>query len=431
MELHQIGELLEHKNLLNQLIDLISDFVFYKDLDGKYLGCNKAFEKLVGKPRDEIVGMSCNDVVGLISKDLCRESDLKVVKTGKQLKVEGLLRGSDGQEIIVENLKAPLYNSENEIVGVIIIGRNITLHKKAQEALKKSEVKYRLITENVTDVIWVLDVKSLRYLYISPSIMQLRGLTVEEAMKETIEESMSKKDYQEIIKNFTNQIQEFLKNPLKSNSFVTEIQQRHKNKKWIWVEISAVFRHNSDGNLEIVGVSRNIEERKKREEKIIYLSTHDYLTDIFNFRHFQYLAQLEFQKLANCENSLFLLMIDIDNFKSVNDRYGHQIGDDVLKLVVKTISSIIDEQDLFARYGGEEFMVLMKKNDSSEAINSAEIIRKTIGETPHPIAGKITLSIGVAECNKLETLEELYRKADRAMYEAKKLGKNRVVVSHN
>ncbi|MEI6138382.1 MAG: PAS domain S-box protein [Mariniphaga sp.] len=146
--------------------------------------------------------------------------------------------------------------------------RDITAKRKSEEELRESEEKYRLLTENTADVIWVLNLTSGKYTYISPSVFHLRGFTAEEAMNERLEDSLTP-DSVELVKNaIAKDISVFLANPEKPNSFINEIQQYCKNGKVIWVEVSTQFRFDPMGNIEVLGVSRNIEERKKAENEL-------------------------------------------------------------------------------------------------------------------------------------------------------------------
>ena len=128
-----------------------------------------------------------------------------------------------------------------------------------------------------------------------------------------------------------------------------------------------------------------------------------------------------------------LLIIDIDYFKKFNDTFGHQIGDQVLKLLAQTLTSSIKGQDLAARFGGEEFCVILPGTGVDNAVKLAEIIRNKVGKKQvlnrktGESMGQITVSVGVAEFSYGEPLSQLILRADEAMYTAKRTGRNRVV----
>lgn len=135
--------------------------------------------------------------------------------------------------------------------------------------LKESEKKYRFLTEFTADVIWVLNITRGNFSYISPSVYQLRGFTAEEAMAEALEDSLTPDSVEIVNKAIAKNLQAFMANPDLSNYYINEIQQYCKNGDIIWVEVSTQFRYSPLGDIEVVGVSRNIEERKKAEAKIL------------------------------------------------------------------------------------------------------------------------------------------------------------------
>ena len=120
-------------------------------------------------------------------------------------------------------------------------------------------------------------------------------------------------------------------------------------------------------------------------------------------------------------------MLDLDYFKRINDTYGHMAGDEVLKQVSETVSGIIRSTDIFGRFGGEEFVVLIPETSVNGAVQVAEKIRLAIEKAVWPVDEIITVSIGVVERNLNESLDDLYRRVDHQLYQAKTAGRNRVV----
>jgi len=122
-----------------------------------------------------------------------------------------------------------------------------------------------------------------------------------------------------------------------------------------------------------------------------------------------------------------MIIFDLDHFKSVNDKWGHPVGDDVLVHVAELTKEAVRETDTLARLGGEEFAVLMPETDLQGAKISAERIRNILNENLHKVAGNVTASFGVAERANHETFESWYKRADDAVYLAKEKGRNCVV----
>ena len=171
----------------------------------------------------------------------------------------------------------------------------------------------------------------------------------------------------------------------------------------------------------------------KEREKYRKLSLIDQLTRVPNRRYLFQELRKYFKKHKEEKKPLALIMIDVDDFKKVNDTYGHEVGDEVLKRVAGTISKSVRKFDLVGRYGGEEFIVILPKATMERAIDIADRIRKNVEaqtfelETGEVI--KVTVSLGVAEFmeDKPRSVNDLVKIADMRMYRAKVSGKNRVV----
>ncbi len=163
------------------------------------------------------------------------------------------------------------------------------------------------------------------------------------------------------------------------------------------------------------------------------LAITDPLTGLYNRRHFFKLAEIEISKLKRNKRPCSCFMIDIDNFKSINDTYGHIVGDKVLLEVGKRVKQGIRDYDILARYGGEEFIVFLPEIDLDKAVGVAERIRKNIASSKIEINDEVkipvTVSIGVASAKGEDViLDKLIKNADKALYLAKYEGKNRVTV---
>ena len=177
-------------------------------------------------------------------------------------------------------------------------------------------------------------------------------------------------------------------------------------------------------------------EVESQKEKLYKLSVTDYLTGSYNRRFILETLEIEFMKSKRYSFSLSCILLDIDNFKSINDRYGHQVGDFTLKTIAEMIQETIREVDIFGRNGGEEFLVILPNTKVHDAATVAEKIRKKIAQlrfdTGNEEVGSfsLTLSLGVSDIlsNNPETVEELLCNTDKALYEAKNNNKNQYVI---
>lgn len=169
------------------------------------------------------------------------------------------------------------------------------------------------------------------------------------------------------------------------------------------------------------------------KKKLSELAEKDDLTKIYNKRIFNEFLKKEIRNTKrnyNVEKGSYIILFDIDNFKKINDEYGHIVGDNVLKELSEIVKSTIRENDIFARWGGEEFVIIAKSYPISNSLVFAEKIRKLVEETKLSDLN-ITISLGIAKILKNDNEESLIKRADRFLYEAKRTGKNKVCYEQN
>ena len=179
-------------------------------------------------------------------------------------------------------------------------------------------------------------------------------------------------------------------------------------------------------------ILEDITDRKEMEKAMEKLATTDPLTGARNRRFFLSFFEKEFSRSQRYTHQLSLLMIDIDNFKMINDKYGHNSGDIVLKKLVKKAHEILRGTDMFARWGGEEFVVLLPESAINHAVNVAERFRQNLLKMKINSGSSsvinFTVSIGVTAVKNIDnSLDDIIKRADKALYQAKNQGRNRVV----
>lgn len=201
------------------------------------------------------------------------------------------------------------------------------------------------------------------------------------------------------------------------------------SKRELEARIFAALR-NKTAQTELVERNRQLESMLHHVES---LAITDALTGIFNRRRFSDVLRREVAVTRRYRNALALLMLDLDHFKSINDRFGHDAGDDVLRTVATTLTSGLREVDLAARYGGEEFAVIMPQTSKQNAAIVARRLAANIAATEYTFLGEkvsLTASIGLADIGDLKVVdaENLVKASDVALYEAKRTGRNRIVL---
>lgn len=166
-------------------------------------------------------------------------------------------------------------------------------------------------------------------------------------------------------------------------------------------------------------------ENSRLYEQTVVLSNSDSLTGLWNHGYFQYLLGEETKRSALVKSYFTLFMIDIDNFKTFNDTYGHQAGDNIIRKISEIFRDVSRKIDIVARYGGEEFAVILPITKKEEALILAERIRKAVETSPS--LKNITISIGVASYPEDgQKKEDILARADKTLYEAKRSGKNKI-----
>jgi diguanylate cyclase (GGDEF)-like protein/PAS domain S-box-containing protein len=172
----------------------------------------------------------------------------------------------------------------------------------------------------------------------------------------------------------------------------------------------------------------DIKHHLAQQEELAKLAHTDPLTGLMNRRHFRLLADQEFSRATRTQHQLFMMMLDIDHFKKVNDTHGHDVGDQALVAVAEVLKNGIRSMDILARWGGEEFLVLLPETDLTGATLIAERIRQQVSQIKLPkIPEGLTISIGLCEAKPGMELKAATSLADQALYKAKTDGRNRVV----
>ena len=183
--------------------------------------------------------------------------------------------------------------------------------------------------------------------------------------------------------------------------------------------------------LVFIAVSKWIVHNNQMTDTLQRLATTDDLTGAYNRRRFGEAIEYEIHRAVRYMDTLSLIMFDLDHFKRINNTYGHNAGDEVLKTVAGIVKNNIRVTDIFARVGGEEFTVLAPAIGLEGAKVVAEKLRKSIESRTFETVGTVTASFGVAQFNRDEKSEVLIKRTDNALYEAKKHGRNRVVIAED
>jgi len=320
--------------------------------------------------------------------------------------------------------------------------------------LAESEARYRMLAENSHDVIWTLDIPSRRYTYVSSSITDMSGYLPEEIVGESIDSRLTPESASRLARDIDQRLRRIAAGDKAASVVVSELEQVCKDGGVISTEVVSSYLRDADGVAHtILGITRNVSERKAAElalretnrqlhariEEIgrlqvalQELAVRDSLTGLYNRRYLDETLEREVSRARREGNPLSLVMLDIDYFKRVNDTYGHQVGDEALRMLATTLLADIRAEDVACRYGGEEFLILLPNMPLETAVQRAEAWRLAIESLSVGLGNfhlTFTISLGVSAYPEHgKTPDDLTRCADQALYRAKNEGRNQVSV---
>ncbi len=291
------------------------------------------------------------------------------------------------------------------------------------EKLQESEEKFEAMAEYSVDWDAWHGIDG-QYLYITPSCKEISGYSREAFSRDS--DFFISIIHPDDRQRFLDHRKQHHRGASEPAEITFRILRKDGEMRWIWHKCQAMFT--GDGTWQgRRTTNRDVTALKEAEEKLQRLSTTDPLTGAYNRRMFMDMLSREMTRSGRYGEPFSLLMFDIDHFKRVNDTYGHDVGDRVLVEVVELSMELIRQSDILARWGGEEFMVLLPQTNPDMALALGERLRQRISEYRFTDAGRLTVSIGVAHQQQLDTIDSLLKRVDTAMYRAKETGRNRVV----
>lgn len=324
---------------------------------------------------------------------------------------------------------------------------------KNNALLRSSEANFRMLAENMADIVWQIN-SFFKVTYTNAADERVRGYSNSEIIGVDIREQFTECG-QKIFQQEIDKRVELEKSGNKDLAMKFELPMRCKDGRELWMEISSVPIYGENGEIDgYQGVARDISLRKLHDEKLLQahqemesrlleaaeektalqeLALHDAMTGLYNRRFLDAAIVREIALSEREQRPLAVIMLDLDHFKNINDRFGHSAGDQVLKALADIMRQTSRESDLICRYGGEEFIAIIPNMTASQAFERAEIWRKQLEQNTVNYGGneiKITLSAGIAIYpGHGKNGEELILCADEMLYQSKHSGRNQVSIA--
>ena len=419
------------------IMDQAADGIFIAEPSGRYVDVNRAGCEMLGYTREEILSLSMQDLAAGTKYNPIRMKDLL---EGKTVIAERDLIGKNGKLVPVE-ISAKMMR-DGRLIG---IARNV-VDRRREEA----RVRFlAFVMDKVSSAVISTD-NDLKINYWNKGAEILYGWQEADVLGKLVDDVCGTE--------FMEGQQELAQQSLiKDKTWRGELKQKHRSGKEIWVDASVTLLEDDSGNyVGGVTINHDVTERKLAEDELrrtkesieqINLtlrrafereqlaSRTDSLTGVFNRRYFFELLGYEFSASRRYERPLSLVMFDVDYLKKINDTYGHQVGDELLKKAANVVRGELRTSDVLARYGGDEFVILLSNSSEQDASMVLERIyrelKSTIISADHKKLG-ISISAGISSLQPdMEKADQLVMLADRALYVAKNSGRNRVVIFNN
>jgi len=401
-------------------LEAAANGVVITDKNGVIIWVNPAVTNLTGFTVDELVDNKTS-IFKSNQHPLHFYQELwKTISAGKVWRGEIINRKKDGSFYNEDMTITPVLNKGGKITNYIAIKQDITAFRTAVEEQRSSEERFRRLINSVHAHFYISKYSAdqgFSNQYLSENIVELTGYPLDKFMEDW-------NAWGEIVHPDDSQIwTQFIDHLASGKSGEIEYRIIQEDGKTIWVSNNAQVTAQVDGDLVIYATVTDITERKQAENRIRHLATHDPLTNLPNRIMFREILEHAISFSKRNQQKLAVFFLDVNNFKTINDTYGHHMGDKLLIAIADRLRSSLREYDTVSRISGDEFTLITQQLKQSEnAIMLAEKIYTLLDGDYHLHADPVKVSVSVGGSIFPEhgtDYETLIHKADRAMYEAK------------
>lgn len=413
------NELLRYKQQMDALFDNAAAEIYLKDREGRYLKINRQFEKIFGVKNEDLAGKFPESAHDPELAASTRAQDLAVLNSGEIITREEKARLiTDDQVHTLFTIKFPVFDEHGDINGLGAVVTDITEQKNA-------EAKFRAIFMSAPVGLTLSEGEDARIIEVNPAYANIVGRDLDEITGLSWHSFSHPDDLDDDLES----IKRLNDNPHSSVKLSKRYIKPDNTIVWVERTMTTIADISTPEKKLFLTVIEDITERKQFEEKIWHQANYDFLTDLPNRSMFQDRLNQLIKKSKRDQSEFAVLLIDLDEFKMINDNLGHDQGDLLLQETGVRISDCLRESDTVARLGGDEFVIILA--DISSAVDIDRIV-KTISyalNQPYFLAGEtvyVSASIGITVFpTDAEDLQAMLKYADQAMYQAKKLGRGR------
>lgn len=398
--------------LFNTTLTSVKEGIVLTSLHGEIILFNSAAERITGRSKEEVVHSNVSDVLELIyaeSGESAYEHIRKVLKAGGQFDAvtDFSLIDKNGtpQRLLLSIglVEADAGEDARIIASFQDVSREYELEKQMQGFLDVN-----------IDMLCVGDLKG-NLLKVNKKFEEVLGYNTDDVFNQKHTSYVHPDDLEMTLEALAR-----IENQLSIGSFVNRFRSKDGEYKYIeWNSIPFAGKY-------VYSSARDVTEQRRMQAELRESAIKDELTGLYNRNYFESIINEQMLYSDRYDEPFSLVLIDLDQFKQVNDTWGHPIGDELLKHTARNIRQVIRESDILVRFGGEEFAVLMPRTLQSGAMYVAEKIRESIEKNTLAIIGKRTASLGVAERMKAESFRHLYSRLDASLYNSKNRGRNQV-----
>jgi len=412
-ELNEARREIEKEHImLRAATDTSPDLVFFKDLESRFLGCNKEFERFIGCSEKEILGKTDDQLFGLEQATMCQQQDQQVMGNNVVYTGEEYLNNVSGERHFVEMQKVPLLDDQQKIRGLIGIGRDITAQHRLQKRLKVADTVFENSQENI-----VVTDQAGKIISINKAACSLLGYPKSKLQGQPIEMLCAQEDSATLLQDIDDKLS-------LDGIWKGDISYRNQfgDISFAWLDIYVVELEKGLNNH--VYSFTDLCQNKDIESKIQFLSTHDPLTGLSN--RIALFAKLDdaIHRANFNESAMAVLLIGINGFKVINDQYGHNQGDKVLQEIAARLRNCIFEKDTLARFGNDEFVIVIDALNNEHG--AALVAQKISNQFKKPFKiGEIEATLGVTVGISLSPddgadVDTLLQSAEKAMLRGKR-----------